>query len=71
MTRRFEFVGGNSAKFWQAAHDGNLVTVSFGRIGTIGQRQSKSLATPEAAARHVQKLINEKLAKGYKECAPV
>jgi predicted DNA-binding WGR domain protein len=47
------------------------VTISFGRIGTIGQRQSKSLPTPAAATRHVEKLIDQKLAKGYREPAAV
>jgi predicted DNA-binding WGR domain protein len=47
------------------------VTISFGRIGTIGQRQSKSLPTPSAATRHVEKLVSQKLAKGYQETAAV
>jgi predicted DNA-binding WGR domain protein len=71
MTRRFEFVAGSSAKFWEVTHAGTEVTISFGRIGTIGQRQSKSLPTPAAATRHVEKLIDQKLAKGYREPAAV
>jgi predicted DNA-binding WGR domain protein len=71
MTRHFEFVSGNSAKFWEVTHAGTEVTVSFGRIGTIGQRQSKSLPTPAAAARHLEKLVSQKLAKGYQETAAV
>jgi predicted DNA-binding WGR domain protein len=47
------------------------VTIAFGRIGTIGQRQSKSLPTPAAATRHVEKLINQKIGKGYQETAAV
>jgi len=67
----FRVVDGNSAKFWEVTHAGTEVTISFGRIGTIGQRQSKSLSTPAAATRHVEKLISHQLAKGYQETAAV
>ena len=67
MKRYFEFVGGSSAKFWEAAVGGNTVTVRFGRIGTDGQTQVKTLADADAAAKHVEKLITEKMAKGYLE----
>ena len=42
MTRRFEFVGGNSAKFWEIDCQGKNVTVRDGRLGTTGQVQSKT-----------------------------
>ena len=71
MTRRFEFVGGTSAKFWEIDQAGKDVTVRFGRLGTSGQEQTKSLPTPEAAQRHVEKLVDQKRAKGYVECAAV
>ena len=71
MARRFEFVGGNSAKFWEISQAGTDVTVRYGRLGTSGQEQTKSLPTPEAAQRHVGKLVDHKLAKGYVECAAV
>jgi DNA ligase-1 len=65
--RHFEFVEGNSAKFWEISAAGNEVTVRFGRLGTQGQAQSKTLADADAAASHVEKLIDEKLKKGYVE----
>jgi predicted DNA-binding WGR domain protein len=43
--------------------------VQFGRVGTKGQTQTKTFATPEAAAREREKLIRSKLAKGYAESA--
>ena len=49
MTRRFEFIGGTSAKFWEVGVTGASVTVRYGRLGTQGQSQIKSLA--DAAAR--------------------
>lgn len=67
--RRFEFVDGGSAKFWEITTSGNDVTVRFGRLGTQGQTQTKSFADAAAAARHAEKLIGEKTKKGYVEHA--
>ena len=67
MKRYFEFVGGNSAKFWEVAISGNEVTVRFGRIGTEGQTQTKTLPDADAAVKHAEKLIESKTAKGYHE----
>jgi predicted DNA-binding WGR domain protein len=68
MTRRFEFIGGGSAKFWEAVVSGCDVTVRYGRLGSDGQSLTKTFADVEAAQRHAEKLIGEKLKKGYKEC---
>jgi predicted DNA-binding WGR domain protein len=65
--RRFEFVGGTSAKFWEIDQSGPELTVRFGRLGTDGQTQTKDLGSEADAAEHVAKLIREKLAKGYIE----
>jgi predicted DNA-binding WGR domain protein len=67
MKRYFEFVGGNSAKFWKIGVSGNEVTVRFGRIGTAGQTQTKTLADADTAAKHATKLIDSKTVKGYQE----
>ena len=67
MNRYFEFVGGSSAKFWEVAQSGSEVTVRFGRIGTAGQTQTKTLPDAGAAAKHVEKLVASKTAKGYLE----
>ncbi len=69
MKRRFEFVEGNSAKFWEISTSGADVTVTFGRLGAAGQSQTKTLANAEAAAKHANQLIGEKTKKGYQEVA--
>ena len=69
MKRYFEFVGGTSAKFWETTISGNEVTVRFGRIGTEGQTQTKTLPDAQAAVKHAEKLIASKAAKGYRETA--
>jgi predicted DNA-binding WGR domain protein len=66
-TRRFEFSAGKSNKFWEVAIAGTGVTVCFGRIGTQGQSQAKSFPDEAAAEKHADKLIQEKLGKGYRE----
>lgn len=50
--------------------NGSEVTVRFGRIGTEGQTQVKVLADADATARHAEKLIAQKVSKGYRETAP-
>ncbi len=70
MKRHFEFVGGSSAKFWEVAVAGCAVTVCFGRIGTAGQEQTKTLADAAAAQQHANTLIAAKIKKGYLETIP-
>jgi predicted DNA-binding WGR domain protein len=68
MSRReFQFSDDKSNKFWIIELDGNEFTVNFGRIGTNGQTQTKEFASPEAAKKEYDKLIAEKVKKGYKE----
>ncbi|MBI3866049.1 MAG: DNA ligase [Planctomycetia bacterium] len=65
--RRFEFVGGNSDKFWEMELEGSSVTVRFGRNGTSGQASVKHFADAAKAEKHAEKMIGEKLGKGYVE----
>ncbi len=63
--RRFEFVGGDSSKFWEVRTQGCDVYTSYGRIGSAGQTSCKALPSAEGATAHVESLIREKTAKGY------
>jgi predicted DNA-binding WGR domain protein len=65
--RYFEFIGGSSRKFWEISQSGVSFTVRFGRIGTPGQFQTKTFADESKAKREAEKLIAEKLRKGYLE----
>ena len=71
MSRRFEFVGGLSAKFWEISIVDADVTVRFGRIGGAGQRQHQSFPSASAAHGHAEKLITAKLRKAYHEVSLV
>jgi DNA ligase-1 len=66
-TRRFEFSEGSSNKFWEVSVHGSEMTVRYGRIGTAGQSSVKTFANDVAAAKEADKLIQQKLDKGYTE----
>lgn len=65
--RHFEFIAGTSSKFWEITVRGKEVLVRFGRIGTEGQATTKTFVDEASAAKHAEKVIREKLAKGYVE----
>ena len=69
MTRRFECVDGTARKFWSICCSGGDVSVTFGRIGTQGQTQLKQFASADRARLEMDKLVAEKLRKGYQETA--
>jgi len=66
-TRRFEFTGGSSHKFWEITLAGTQHSVRFGRIGTKGQTVTKTFDDAAAARRDCERLIRSKQAKGYRE----
>jgi predicted DNA-binding WGR domain protein len=66
-TRFFEFQEGSSDKFWTITLNGLRHTVRFGRKGTNGQQQLKEFDSAEGARSSFDKLIAEKLKKGYRE----
>lgn len=65
--RRFEFVDGKSNKYWEIQLHRTSFTVSWGRIGTAGQTQTKDFPTEGKAQHEYEKLVEEKLKKGYEE----
>ena len=67
MQVQLQVIEGTSSKFWHIAVTGTEVTVRYGRIGTAGQTQVKSFATPREAEDHATKLVAEKRRKGCAE----
>ncbi|MDP2369284.1 WGR domain-containing protein [Rhodoferax sp.] len=61
----FEFVDEKSSKFWEISGAECRVDVRYGKIGTTGQSQTKEFGDATAASVHANKLVLEKLAKGY------
>jgi predicted DNA-binding WGR domain protein len=65
--RRFEFVEGSSSKFWEPELKGSTFIVTYGRIGTAGQRKEKAFPDEDSARREYEKKVAEKLREGYRE----
>jgi uncharacterized protein (TIGR02996 family) len=65
--RSFTFSEGTSNKFWNIDLQGKQFTVTFGKIGTNGQTQVKAFADEAAAKKEHDKLVAEKVKKGYAE----
>ena len=68
MSRReFQYADDKSDKFWHIELADSSFTVHFGRTGTNGQTQTKEFGSAEAAKKEYEKLIAEKVKKGYTE----
>src|SRR4051794_26565484 len=68
--RTFTFSDAKSHKFWNIHLQGEKLTVTYGRIGSAGQAQTKQFKDAAAAQKEYDKLVKEKLAKGYTETTP-
>jgi uncharacterized protein (TIGR02996 family) len=68
--RTFTFSDGKANKFWNIELQETQFTVTYGRAGTQGQTQTKTFATAAKAQAAHDKLVKEKLAKGYVETTP-
>jgi len=65
--RYFEFIDGDSRKFWEIWMEDAVVTTSWGKIGTAGQTKPKTFADEAKAKKEYDKLLAEKTGKGYSE----
>ena len=63
--QRYELIAGKSAKFWEVQVKGSSMTTAYGRIGTKGQSSTKKFADADTAKEAAQKLIQQKVNKGY------
>src|SRR5262245_45125556 len=68
--RTFQFSDAKSHKFWTIDVSGTSFTVTYGKVGTTGQTQTKTFPTPEKAQAQADKLGREKTGKGYVETTP-
>lgn len=65
--RYFEFVEGNSSKFWEVSQIGNAMTTRWGRIGSTGQSKTKTFADEQEASQALTVLVQRKTDEGYVE----
>jgi predicted DNA-binding WGR domain protein len=62
---RYEFSEGASNKFWEINLSGKSFTTTYGKIGTSGQTTIKQWKSEAEAKKEYDKLIAEKVKKGY------
>jgi len=62
---RYEFSEGTSNKFWEIKLSGKSFTTTYGKIGTPGQTTMKEFGSPAEAKKEHDKLVAEKVKKGY------
>ena len=63
---RYEFKEGTSNKFWEITLDGTAFSTKYGKIGTDGQETVKEWDDEDKAKKEYDKLVAEKVKKGYK-----
>ena len=62
---RYEFRQGSSNKFWDITLRGKSFTTTYGKIGANGQTTIKKFASDATAQAEYEKLVAEKVKKGY------
>lgn len=67
MKKHLKYIDGNSDKFWQIEVLNNEFTVTYGKNGTSGTSQKKSFDSNENCIKAAEKLLAEKIKKGYSE----
>lgn len=71
MKKYLKYIDGNSDKFWEIEVTGLDYTVTYGKNGTSGTSQTKSFATNEECLKMAEKILAEKIKKGYSETGEV
>jgi predicted DNA-binding WGR domain protein len=64
--QHYELIAGESAKFWEIQVRGSTTSTAYGRIGSKGQKTTKKFPTPDEARLAAEKLVKQKLKKGYR-----
>jgi len=65
--RSFHYSDDKFNKYWTITIKDNSLTVHYGRVGTIGQTQTKEFTTETEALKSYEKLVRERLKQGYIE----
>lgn len=67
MKHYLTFKDEKSDKFWQIEVAGKSFTVTYGKSGSPGTSQTRTFGSEAACLKEAEKLLTEKLKKGYKE----
>jgi len=71
MKKHLKYIDGTSDKFWEIEVRGSDYTVTYGKNGTSGTVQSKSFGSDEECLKMAEKILAEKVKKGYSESGEV
>ncbi|MBS7231467.1 WGR domain-containing protein [Flavobacterium psychroterrae] len=71
MKKYLKYIDGNSDKFWQIEVTGLEYTVTYGKNGTSGTSQTKSFSTDDECLKSAEKILAEKVKKGYSETGDI
>jgi predicted DNA-binding WGR domain protein len=71
MQKHLKFIDGTSDKFWQIEASGLVFTVTYGKNGTSGVSQKKEFSTEDECLKVAERLLAEKIKKGYSESGEV
>ena len=64
--QRLIFKDATSNKFWEAGVQDDKLIVRYGRVGAKGQVQVKTFANATETVKEKERMVREKLGKGYK-----
>lgn len=67
MKRKFVYQSETSNKYWNISIEAHLQIINFGKLGTKGRETVKDFGNRENCLHHSNKLIQQKLKKGYTE----
>ncbi|ULH27800.1 WGR domain-containing protein [Leptospira weilii] len=67
MKHHLTYKDDKSDKFWNIEVSGKSFTVTYGKTGTAGQTQTKTFGSEGECLKEAEKLLQEKLKKGYAE----
>ncbi len=65
-TLRFVGNEGGVEKFWEITVDGASHSLRFGKVGSAGQERTRTFASAAAAVADADKLVKDKVSKGYR-----
>lgn len=71
MKKSLKYIDGTSDKFWEIEVKGSNYTVTYGKNGTSGTTQTKSFGSDEECLKMAEKILAEKVKKGYSETGEV
>lgn len=67
MKKAFHFTDDKSNKFWWIANAGDELVINYGKADTTGRFQIKDFSSEVECVKEAEKLIAQKIKKGYKE----